>query len=81
VEWLLPGPNGPVAARFCRACAPAGGPVDEVLCARCGDGPLLAGELTEMDLQATAAVDGWLVEHGWRLSGPVCPDCVAEVFR
>jgi hypothetical protein len=34
-----------------------------------------------MDLQATAAVDGWLVEHGWRLSGPVCPDCVAEASR
>jgi hypothetical protein len=24
---------------------------------------------------------GWLVEHGWRLSGPVCPDCVAEASR
>ncbi len=31
------------------------GPVDEVACARCGDGPLLAGELTAMNLQVTAA--------------------------
>lgn len=79
--WLVPeaGP-APVARRFCRGCAP-GGPVEEIACARCGDGPLLAGELTDLDLEVTAAVDAWLADAGWRLAGPVCPGCVAEVAR
>ena len=60
--WLLPGQRGgePVARRFCRGCVPAG-PVAEIVCVRCGDGPLLAGALTAMDLQVAAAVDAWLV--------------------
>ncbi len=79
--WLVPGPDtGPVARRFCRRCAPPG-PVDEVACARCGDGPLLAGELTAMDLEVSAAVDAWLADTGWRLAGPVCLECVCELSR
>lgn len=81
VQWLAPGPDRtPAARRFCYGCAPRG-PVEEVVCVRCGDGPLLSGELTAMDLQVTAAVDGWLAEAGWRLVGPVCPDCVGELGR
>ncbi len=81
-EWLLPGPadRAPVVRRFCRGCAPTG-PVTEILCARCGDGPLLAGELTVMDLHSTAVVDAWLERAGWWLPGPVCPDCVGERSR
>ena len=79
--WLVPGPEGtPVSRSFCRGCAP-GGAVDEITCTRCGDGPLLAGGLTAMDLEVTAAVDGWLLEAGWWLAGPVCPPCVDEVGR
>lgn len=65
---------------FCRGCAPPG-PVEEIVCARCGDGPLVAGELIVMDLQVSAALDAWLVGEGWRLGGPVCPGCVREVSR
>ncbi|WP_224400944.1 hypothetical protein [Pseudonocardia sp. ICBG1034] len=81
-EWLMPDPagRGPASRRFCRGCAPDG-PVDEVVCARCGDGPLLAGELTNLDLEVTAAIDAWLVETGWRLAGPVCPGCVVDMSR
>lgn len=81
-EWLLPGSRAGelVARRFCRGCAPAG-PLAEMVCARCGDGPLLAGELTVMDLQVSAAVDAWLERAGWRLAGPVCPDCLGELAR
>jgi len=51
-QWLVPGAEGaPVVQRFCQACAPRGS-VDEIACVRCGDGPLVAGELTVMDLQA-----------------------------
>jgi hypothetical protein len=81
MAWLVPGPGGPVERRFCRACVPPG-PVGEVACVRCGDGPLLAGDLAAAgDARATAAVQGWLVGAGWRLSGPVCPACVHERSR
>lgn len=80
-EWLLAGEHGePVARRFCRGCAPPG-PADEIVCVRCGDGPLLTGPLATMDLQITAAVDAWLADEGWRLAGPVCPSCHDEVSR
>lgn len=81
--WLLPGPtcaDGPVERRFCRGCAPAG-PVDELVCVRCGDGPLLAGALAVGDEAATLVVRDWMAAAGWRVSGPVCPDCVAEFAR
>jgi hypothetical protein len=78
--WLMPGPRGPVERRFCRACVPAG-PVGDVTCVRCGDGPLLSGELAGGDAQGAAAVQGWLAGAGWRLAGPVCPDCVGELAR
>jgi len=34
-----------------------------------------------LDLQVTAALDAWLARAGWRLAGPVCPDCVRELAR
>ena len=72
--------GGPVARRFCRACIPPG-PVDEVVCVRCGDGPLLSGELAGADTRGAAVVQGWLAGAGWRLSGPVCPDCIGGLGR
>lgn len=83
MTWLLPGTTGAgsvVEEHFCRACTPAG-PVDDVVCVRCGDGPLLGGELAVGDDTATAVVYDWLAEAGWRLSGPVCPDCRGELAR
>lgn len=88
--WLLPGPDGadgpdgpvgPVEARFCRGCAPTGGPVADLACMRCGEGPLLSGALAAGDDDATAVVQEWMTSAGWRLSGPVCPDCVGELVR
>jgi hypothetical protein len=78
--WLLPSPGGLLERRFCRACVPPG-PVGEVACMRCGDGPLLSGELAGADTSGAAAVQGWLTVAGWRLVGPVCPDCVGELTR
>lgn len=81
MTWLLPGPDGPVEARFCRGCAPSGR-VTDVACVRCADGPLLAGSLAAGDEAATAVVvHGWMSAAGWRLSGPVCPGCVGELSR
>lgn len=83
MTWLLPGTDGvegPVERRFCRGCAPAG-PVTDVVCVRCGDGPLLAGELAGGNAEAPAVVAAWMSAAGWRLSGPVCPDCVGDLDR
>lgn len=67
-----------VARRFCRACV-LGGPVAEVACAVCADGPLLAGELATGTGRCRA--DAWLLGQGWRsdtaAEGVVlCPRCV-----
>jgi len=69
---------GLVEARFCRRCAPTG-PVEDVACAACGDGPLLAGDLAVPDLAAAAAIDAWLEQTGWRPAGPWCPTCAAAI--
>ena len=56
--------------------------VADVVCVRCGDGPLLVGDLADADEQTPLApVQGWLSAAGWELSGPVCPDCVGELAR
>ena len=82
VLWLVPAPDGaPVVARFCQACQPTG-PLSEVACAGCGDGPLLTDALAEAaDLATTAAIDTWLAESGWRPAGPWCPACAAPRAR
>jgi hypothetical protein len=88
ITWLLPDPQDPAGparlARFCRECAPSG-PLDEITCAACGDGPILTGVLAEpTDLATAAVVDFWLDAVGWRWRigpspGPWCPDCSPAV--
>lgn len=69
--WILPGPAGPVIGHFCRDCAPTG-PVLDLTCTRCGDGPLLAGDIADRPEQAAAL----LIAAGWQLTGPpTCPSC------
>ncbi|WP_060722611.1 hypothetical protein [Pseudonocardia sp. EC080625-04] len=69
--WILAGPTGPVTGHFCRDCAPTG-PVADLTCTRCGDGPLLAGDIAENPEQATPL----LTAAGWQLTGPAtCPSC------
>lgn len=85
MTWLLPGADPAaelVARHFCRGCAPTGR-VADVVCVRCGDGPLLAGDLAIDDGQGPppAPVRGWLSAAGWQLSGPVCPGCCRELGR
>jgi hypothetical protein len=74
---------GLVERRFCRGCVPPG-PVADLACVRCGDGPLLGGELAAAADGAdriSPMVQAWMSSAGWRLSGPVCPDCVGELAR
>jgi hypothetical protein len=80
--WLLvegsPVGGTVVVRSFCRACVPAG-PVTEVACEVCADGPLLAGELATGT--ARPVVEEWLVGQGWRRRATagdgvvLCPGC------
>lgn len=73
VRWLVREAGELVARGFCRGCVPSG-PVSEVVCAYCGDGPLLVGALA--DPSADPAVAGWLLAQGWALDSVVtCPSC------
>jgi integrase/recombinase XerC/integrase/recombinase XerD len=62
--------------RYCHGCAPSG-PVADISCAHCGDGPLLGGPLAAGDGPLPEVVAAWLVARGWGvdpvLSCPVCP--------
>ena len=81
VLWLVPAADGaPELARFCRACQPTG-PLSEVACTGCGDGPLAGALVEAADLATTAAIDAWLAESGWRPAGPWCPACAAPRAR
>jgi integrase/recombinase XerD len=76
-RWLVIQAGGRVEVRrYCHGCAP-GGPVADISCAHCGDGPLLAGPLAVGDGLLPEVVAAWLVARGWRvdpvLSCPVCP--------
>ncbi|ANY10782.1 hypothetical protein [Pseudonocardia sp. HH130630-07] len=76
-------PMGLVERRFCRACAPTG-PVADLACVRCGDGPLSGADLAAADTgdgRTSTMLQAWMSSTGWRLSGPVCPDCVGELAR
>jgi hypothetical protein len=75
VRWLVREAEGLVARGFCHGCVPSG-PVSEVVCGYCGDGPLLAGSLAGADPIADPAVAGWLAAQGWALDPAVmCPSC------
>lgn len=74
VLWLIAEAGELVERRFCQAFAP--GPVSDVGCVYCGDGPLLGGALAAADIRTDAAVRGWLAGHDWLLDPvPVCPRC------
>lgn len=78
VTWLEPDPahTGQIASAFhCRHCEPAG-PIRDIACAFCGDGPILAGipEGTASS-ELPAPVTNWLTEAGWQTTPTLlCPD-------
>jgi len=75
VRWLVREAGELVARGFCHGCVPLG-PVSEVVCAYCGDGPLLAGSLAGVDPVADPAVAAWLTAEGWALHpAATCPAC------
>ncbi|MFP5070963.1 hypothetical protein ACLFMI_15040 [Pseudonocardia nantongensis] len=87
-DWLVTTDTGPQRRRFCRDCVPAG-PITDLTCIRCGDGPLLVGDLahehdgdtTDITGDLPGTTRGWLTGAGWQLTGPICPDCIHELRR
>lgn len=76
VLWLVERHGDLRPRRFCVACAPRG-PVTDIVCAVCGDGPLVAGELT--DPAHRERVWWWLRARGWRSRPwPMCPSCTGR---
>ena len=81
VLWLHPEPDpddpgAVVEARHCRACQPRG-PVVDVECTRCGDGPIVTGVLAEDSASGSGAYPArrWLVAAGWSTAPDlVCPE-------
>lgn len=74
-DWLVPRPSGPVVHRYCRGCGPTG-PLTDLACTRCGDGPLLVGDLAADPAGVLPApTRRWLTAAGWALDTLVCPDC------
>lgn len=69
-DCILPGHTGPEIKHFCRRCAPTG-PIVDLTCLRCGDGPLLVGDIAEHPHRA----DPLLTAAGWQLTDPLCPSC------
>ncbi len=73
--WLIPGPDGPTTARYCRACPPTG-PITDLTCQHCGHGPLLVGDLAAApDEILPEPTRAWLTAADWHLDEPICPDC------
>lgn len=69
ILWLILKPTDPAqvtTARYCRSCVPHG-PVTEIVCTSCGDGPLLSGALA--DENPPPVMLDWLSRHGWTVVG------------
>ena len=79
VRWLHPDPDNAgavIQARHCRSCYPRG-PVVDVECTRCGDGPIITGALAEDSATGSVAYPArrWLVAAGWTTAPElVCPE-------
>lgn len=81
VAWLERNAAGePVEVRrHCTGCQPRG-PVAALVCAACGDGPLLTGNFAvQFDAGGIGVVEpvrAWLADHGWLVTSERRPSSV-----
>ena len=73
IVWLHLDGDHLTEARHCVACQPHG-PVIDVSCSCCGNGPLITGQPPELGDQLAAPALDWLHARGWQLQPrPLCP--------
>ena len=74
IIWLHLDGDHLTEARHCVACQPHG-PVIDVSCSCCGNGPLITGQPPELGDQLAQPALDWLHARGWQLHPqPLCPD-------
>jgi hypothetical protein len=74
IVWLHHDGDHLTEARHCVACQPHG-PVIDVSCSCCGNGPLITGQPPELGDQLVQPALDWLHARGWQLHPwPLCPD-------
>jgi hypothetical protein len=74
IVWLHLDGDHLTEARHCVACQPHG-PVIDVSCFCCGNGPLITGQPPELGDQLAEPALDWLHARGWQLyPQPLCPD-------
>jgi hypothetical protein len=73
IVWLHLDGDYLTEARHCVACQPHG-PVIDVSCSCCGNGPLITGQSPELGDQLAAPALDWLHARGWQFHPrPLCP--------
>jgi len=73
IVWLHLDGDHRIEARHCVACQPRG-PVIDVSCSCCGNGPLITGQRPEFGGQLAVPTLDWLHSRGWQLRPrPPCP--------
>ena len=75
IVWLHLDGDHLTEARHGVACQPHG-PVIDVSCSCCGNGPLITGQPPELGDQLAQPALDWLHARGWQLHPPqpLCPD-------
>jgi hypothetical protein len=73
IVWLHLDGDRVTEARHCVVCQPHG-PVIDVSCSCCGNGPLITGQPPELGAQLAASALDWMHSRGWQLHPqPLCP--------
>ena len=73
IVWLHLDGDRLTEARHCVVCQPHG-PVIDVSCSCCGDGPLITGQPPGLGDRLAAPALDWMHSRGWRLHPrPLCP--------
>jgi len=74
IVWLHLDGDRVTEARYCVACQPHG-PVIDVSCSCCGNGPLITGQPPELGGELAQPVLDWMHARGWQLHPQLlCPD-------
>ena len=69
IVWLHLDGDRVTEARHCVVCQPHG-PVIDVSCSCCGNGPLITGQPPELGAQLVESALDWMHSRGWQLHPP-----------